>query len=308
MTEKLKELIVAYVSKTQGKTPDEVSSLLFKKEADTEVVNEDALNALFELDKTRVQGFENKIREQHVKGYDKAKAESLSKFEKDIKDKFGITEEKQGLDLIDAVVAAKAKSSGVELDDDKIKASKLYNDTIDNLKKERDAAVKEWKEKFENREKQLQKEATFKTIAEEAKSIVKGLNPILPADEKKAERQLSILIKELEAEYEYEVLEGGKKILKKDGKVVQDDHGHPISFESIVKTKASDLWEFKQGDSRSGSGNKNEDGAGAAGSAKGYKGPLPKNEEEYMSMVNGLTEESAKIELTKQWVASQQKV
>lgn len=308
MQEKLKELIVAYLSKTQGKTPDEVSSLLFKKEADTEVMNETALDGLFEWDKARVAKFDEKIREQHVKGYDKAKAESLAKFEKDIREKFGVAEEKQGLELIDAVIAAKSKGSEGALDDEKIKASKVYNDTIDLLKKEKDAAVKEWKDKFENREKQLQREATFKTIAEEAKSIVKGLNPILPADEKKAERQLSILIKELETEYEYEVLEGGKKILKKDGKVVEDSHGHPISFDSIVKDKASMLWDFKQGDSRQGAGNKNDgDGAGA-GTGKGYSGPIPKTEEEYMKMIGELKDEKAQIELTKEWVASQQKV
>lgn len=308
MQDKLKELIVAYVSKTQGKTPEEVSSLLFKKEAETEVVNEEGLNGLFEWDKTRVQGFENKIREQHVRGYDKAKAESLSKFEKDIRDKFQITEEKQGLELIDAVVAAKAKATPGEVDDEKIKASKLYNDTIDTLKKEKELAVKEWKDKYEGREKQLQKEATFKSIAEEAKSIVKGLNPILPADEKKAERQLSILIKELESEFEYEILDGGKKILKKDGKVVEDSHAHPISFESIVKEKASLLWDFKQGEERRGTGNNNETGGDNSGSAKGYKGPLPKNEDEYLKIVNELTDESAKVALTKEWVGSQQKV
>lgn len=307
MTDKLKELIVAYVSKTQGKTPEEVSSLLFKKEAETEVVNEEALNGLFEWDKARVAKFDEKIREQHVKGYDKAKAESLSKFEKEIKEKFGITEEKQGLELIDAVITAKSKGSQGELDDEKIKASKVYNDAIDKLKKESEAAVKEWKEKYESREKQLQREATFKTIADEAKSIVKSLNPILPADEKKAERQLSILIKELESEYEYDVLEGGKKILKKDGKVVEDNHGHPISFESIVKDKAGLLWDFKQGDSRQGTGNKNDQGGANGGGNKGYSGPLPKTEEEYMKMIGELKDESAQIDLTKQWVASQNK-
>lgn len=308
MQDKLKELIVAYVSKTQGKTPEEVSSLLFKKEADTEVVNEGALDGLFGWDKDRVAKFDDKIREQHIKGYDKAKAESLSKFEKDIRDKFGVTEEKQGLELIDAVIAAKSKGTEGALDDEKIKASKIYNDTIDQLKKEKEAAVKEWKDKYEGREKQLQREATFKTIAEEAKSIVKGLEPILPADEKKAERQLSILIRELETEYEIEVLEGGKKILKKDGKVVEDSHGHPISFESVVKDKASMLWDFKQGESRGGAGNNNDDDGAQGGKAKGYKGPLPKTEDEYLKMISELKEESAQIELTKAWVGSQQKV
>lgn len=303
----IEELVISFIGKTQNKSADEVSSLLFDiNEADkSKVLKADALNSLYEWDKSRVQNHENEKKALYDKGFNKAKAESLSKFEEEIRGKFQITEDKKGLELIDAILATKSTAGTGEVDDEKIKASKIFNDTIAQLKKEKTDAVKEWVDKYEGREKQLQKEATFKSIVEDAKTFVKGLNPILPEDAKKAERQLSILIKDLETEFEYEVQEGGKKILKKDGKVVCDAHGHPVSFEDVIKEKASLLWDFKKAEEREGTGNKNE--TGGAGDKGGYNGPVPKNEEEYNKLISEVKNDADGIAITKAWISSQTK-
>ncbi len=309
--EDLKKLVIAYISKTQGKTPEEVSSLLFKTEADTEVLNVNALDGLFDWDKYRVNTqttkFESEKKELYDKGFNKAKAESLSKFEKDLRDKYQIAEEKQGTELVDAILAKQSKDSGTgEPTDDQVKRSKTYLDTITNLKKERETAVKEWQDKYEGREKQLQREATFKSVSDDARTFVKSLNPILPEDQKKAEKQLSILIKELETEFDYEVKEDGKKILTKDGKVYCDEHGHPRSFEDVIKEKASAYWDFKKADEREGTGNKTNTAAPGAND-KGYKGPVPKNDEEYNKLMSEIKDDAEGIAITKAWIASQPK-
>ena len=53
--------------------------------------------------------------------------------EKDIREKFGVAEEKQGLELIDAVIAAKSKGSEGALDDEKIKASEALPPPVSSV-------------------------------------------------------------------------------------------------------------------------------------------------------------------------------
>lgn len=303
--DKLKELVVAYISKTQGKTPEEVSSLLFKKEADVEVLKDDAQSALFELDKNRInslnQKFDTERKETYDKGYNKAKAEVLGKLEDEAKSKYGITEDKRGLELIDAIVSAKSKSSNGEPTEDQVKSSKTYLDAVAQLKKEKAEEVKQWTEKYESREKQLQKEATFKNISDQAVKFVKSLNPILPEDQKKADNQLGILLEQIKG-FDFEVKEDGKIVILKEGKVLCDEHSHPIAFEDLVKERASNLWDFKTGEDRSGTGNNNSGkGGGNGNESKGYKGPTPKSNEEYLKMLGDLKDEKAQIELTKVW-------
>lgn len=304
MNEKLVKILVAFVAKTTGKSEEEVSSLLIKKEADKEdEVQETALSSLLDLDKSRVSIFEKKIKEQDDKGYKRGQAESLSKFENELKEKYGISDDKKGADLVESIINAKASSSS-ETDETKIKTSKVYLDTVEKLKKEKDAAVKEWQDKYEGRENQLKKETTFKTISEKALTYLDSLNPILPSDAEKAKRWKQTLLSQL-GEFEFQVKEDGKIIvLKKDGenfKVLENEHGHAISFEQIVKEKADGLFEYKKGEDKKGSGNSNDgDGTGD----KGYKGPIPKNEQEYMDLISKAKSGEEKIQITDAWRAN----
>lgn len=303
MNEKLKEILIAFVAKTTGKSEEEVSSLLIKKEADKEeTVQENALSSLLELDKTRISSFDKKIKEQDDKGYKRGQAESLSKFEADVREKYGISDPKKGTELIDAIIAA--KSTAVETDETKIKTSKVYLDTVDKLKKEKEDAVKEWQEKFEAREKQLSRETTFKTISDKALQYFESLKPILSPDKTKAENQKKLLLSQLN-EFEFQIKEDGKVIvLKKVGdefKVAEDEHGHPISFESIVKQKSDLLFDYQQGQQRQGSGNSN-DGSGH-GSSKSYNGPIPKTNEEYVDFISKAKDQTEKEQITEAWRA-----
>ena len=309
MNEELKKLLLAFVVKTTGKTAEEVSSLLFKTEADVETIQANALDGLLELDRTRVAGFTSsvdaKVKEAHDKGFNKAKAESLAKLEGEIKEKYGISEDKKGLDLIDAVIAAKA-STGAETDEEKIKRSTVFLNTVDRMKKEKEDAVKEWQDKFDGREIQLKKEASFKTISEKALAYIDSLNPVLPTDAAKAANQKKIILNQLN-DFDFEIKEDGKiVVLKKDGdtfKVYQDGHGNMIPFEEVVKEKANSFWDFKSGESRSGTGNKNGDNGN--GDKKGYTGPAPKDAAEYTKMISEAKSLEEKAGIMKLWEEGQ---
>lgn len=310
MNEELVKVLVAFVAKTTGKTEEEVSSLLKTKEADQEKVQENALSNLLELDKTRISSFDKKIKEQDDKGYKRGQAESLSKFEDQLKEKYGITDSKKGIDLIDAVVNKQVAAASTGDDETKIKTSKVYLDAVDKLKKEKEAAVKDWQDKYETREKQLKKESTFNTISQKALTYFESLNPILPEDKNKAENLKKLLLSQI-GEFEFDVKEDGKiVVLKKDGdslKVYEDEHGHAVSFENIVKQKADSLFDYKQGTQHQGTGTKT--GAqGTGGTDKGYTGQIPKTGEEYVQLIQKAgDDQKLKEQITEVWRAEQAK-
>ena len=111
MKQNEKQTITAFIGKTLNLPAEEVAAL-FKADGDEETFSETALDSLLKHDATRVQTFTSKNQEFFDNGFKKAQKEALTKFEKDIKEKYNVSEDKQGLDLIESVVMAKIKSQG----------------------------------------------------------------------------------------------------------------------------------------------------------------------------------------------------
>jgi hypothetical protein len=274
---------------TLGVQQSEIASVLFDiKEDETGDIKPDALKTLFDKSVVRVANFKEAETKAHDKGYSKAKAESITKFETELKEKFGITSEKQGVELIEFAVAEKLKGQGVELDDEQIKRSSLYLNTIDRLTKDKELAIKAESDKFNELQTKIQKESTFKTIAEQANEVLNLLKPILPEGKTtegklKADIQRERFLRELGSEYDFEIKDG-KILVAKDGKILEDVHSNMIDFKEIIKQRASELWDFQEGEPRTGTGNKND--AGSNGGNKKYTGPAPKDAVEYSKMIS----------------------
>jgi hypothetical protein len=70
-------------------------------------------------------------------GFKKAQGEILTKFEKDLKEKFGLESDKMGLELVEELVSKKSEGGqGGDLTEDAIKRSKVFQDMESNLKKQ----------------------------------------------------------------------------------------------------------------------------------------------------------------------------
>lgn len=310
MTKQELEFVTELVTKTLGVQQPEIASVLFEiKEDETAEVKPEALKFLLDKSAVRVASFREAETKAHDKGYSKAKAEAITKFETDLKEKLGVASDKQGLELIEFVVSEKIKATGGEIDEEKIKRSPVYLNTIERLTKEKEAAVKAETDKFNELNNKIQKESTFKTIAEQANAVLEELKPILPtgqtADGKsKAEIQKQRFLNELSSEYGFEIQDGKILVTGKDGKLLEDSHGNMIPLKDIVKNRASELWDFQQGEHREGTGNNNSAGA-AAGGNKGYSGPAPKDAEEYSKMISEATSLEQKQGIMEAWEASQ---
>lgn len=299
-----KQTITAFIGRTLNLPAEEVAAL-FKADGDKETFSETALDSLLKHDATRVQNFTAKNQEFFDNGFKKAQKEALSKFEKDIKEKFNVTEDKQGLDLIESVVMAKLKSQGGELDEEKIKRSDVYIKAVEKLSKDKEEAVAEATKKYQTLEQTIASEKINSNIRSSAKEIIMSLNPILPEGKtaegkSKAEIQVERLIDELISQYQYEI-KGDKTLIIKDGKVMEDPHGNKVDFKKFVSEKASYVWDFKEGDSRKGTGNSNDNDGDKSGAKKGYQGPAIDSSEKYMELMAAAKDETEKMEITKAW-------
>lgn len=300
-------LVTDFVSKTLGTPASEAASLLFTvKEDGSADLKENALTTLLQKDADRVKAFKDAETKAHDKGFKKAQAEVLEKFEGEVKAKFGITSDEKGVSLIESVVKSKVGTDGAELDEEKVKRSTHYLSTVERLKKEKEEAVAAEAGKFTELETRIKKESIFKSVTSTARDIVKELNPILPEGKNaegksKADIQIEKLLNELGSEYEFEIKDG-KTLVSKNGKLLEDAHGNMIDFKEIVKAKASDVWDFKEGTQRQSAGN-NNDAANAGKGSDGvkYTGPVPTNQDEYMKLMGEAKDDGTKIEITKAW-------
>ena len=281
----MKTIITGLLSKAYNQDTGKIAELLKNGEELSEQEQTEILNKILELDTQRVENIKKSVstKEFIEQGYNKAKGEVLTKFEKDLKEKFGIESDKTGQDLIEFIVSEKAEKGGSgELTEDNIKKSKFYQDLESNSKK----ALNDLKADFEKQINEIneghQYEKTFSEVSAKAMTIFNGLNPILPQNKAVADNQVGNFVNTLK-NFKFDQQGDRIVVMDSEGKVVQDAHGNSRSFEDIIKEQASSLFEFKANNGGQGSGNGNggqEGGQGTGGRA------IPKTFEEVEKLMS----------------------
>jgi hypothetical protein len=140
------KLLRALLAKAYKKQDTEIDQLLAENTDDTQ-----GTTTITEWDAARVSELQKpKPGTTFQDGYAKAKKDERAAFEKEIREKYGIEADAQGLELIDALLAAKAPGKGGPLDDEKVRAHPVYQALEQSKKKE----LKRWRtntrRKFKN--------------------------------------------------------------------------------------------------------------------------------------------------------------
>lgn len=300
MNEEFKKLVIGFFGKTLNLTADEVAATIFEN-ADATEIKSDALEILLSRDASRVQKFKDERQTYHDNGYKKAQKEALTKLENEIKDKFEITSDSKGLDLIQEIVNTKVSSTD-GLEDEKVKIHPLYTKTVNELNKKIKETEHVWQDKYETREKDLAKQNAFQGVKSKAKSILESLKPILPTENTKAEKQLTWFFQEL-GQFEFEE-QDGTIIIMKDGKLLEDGHGNRINFDSFIKDKAASIWDFQQGTAKAGTGNGKE-GRTQSAQSGGSDIKAPKDKTEYVKMIAEAKTGEERVAIADAWEKAQ---
>lgn len=264
-----KELLLAYLSKTLNMDNSGVASLIYNE--DGQALKPDALNTLVSKQAEIIAKNRGKFDEGHKAGM-KKKAEELESM---LREKFDLSTDVTGVDaLVEEALAKVSASQGgsKQVTDDDIKKSKIYVDLqteVAKLKKEADKRVEEARNEVETKYK---KAGIRQSVQQSALSKLSKMNPILSKDESKARNQQKLLLNELN-DYDFELHGEGDSAryipLTKDGKVLEDNLGHPISFDDLVSNIASKYYDFQESDSRSSGGDPTKKGASGSGGGAG---------------------------------------
>lgn len=247
MEDKLKNLISDLLSKTLGRKADEIMPLL------TEENIGEALNTILSWDGVRVDGFKKKEAAAFEMGYKKATVEQLSKFEQNFKEKFQFDSTKTGLDLIEDYI--KSKAGDKVITDEQVKSHPVYTNLEKSIKTIEKRLNEDWEKKYNGLISEQKRKEVLSTVMKEARAHLEGLNPVLPEDSNLKSNQLSWFDKELQ-DMQYELRENADKtasifILDKDGKRLENQHGHPKDFKEFVSDIASKYWQFSKTQKRS---------------------------------------------------------
>ena len=280
-----KDFLTGVLSKTLNIDTQEVASL-FNEDG---TIKDSAEQIILDWDAARVKELKSTEKKTAFDdGYKKANSEVLAKFENDFKTKTGYKSEKKGLDLILEYASSKQSADG-GITEDAVKRHPLYL----SLQEEKENAVKEaltqGEEKLNQFQTEIKKKETFNAVAQKALEIFHSAKPVLSSDPVKAKKQEELFIKELKA-FDYEIQDGERIVILKDGKVYENKQGHPLKFDDLVKTTANDYFDFHAADKKQNAGN----GGGQGGNGGGtFKFELPKNDEEY---AKAITDTSKSIE------------
>lgn len=265
-------IIKGFISKAYKMDDGKIAEIFDAENA----TNESIAAALLAEDTQRVsllkkQNADNK--DSFNQGYAKATKEQRAAFEKEIKEAFELESDTTGIDLINEIITAKAPAGGkgaAEITDDDVKKHTVYQTMERNFKKQLKEATDANAAKVEELEKGYKRNETFYGVREKADAFLAALKPILPNSANVATTIKNQFFNELKG-YDYEQQADGSFIVTKDGKVLEDAHGHTKSFEDVVKGLASNYFEFEANNGGANAGNENKGAQGGAGAARTFK-------------------------------------
>ena len=266
----VKELLSGFLSKTLNIDTDGVASL-FNEDG---TIKDDAEQRLIELDAARVKELKSGTKKESFDdGYKKAQSEVMKKLEEDFKTKTGHKSEKKGIDLF-LEYATTASTKDDKITEETIKKHPMYLTLQEEKERAVQEAIAQGEQKLNQFKTELSKKETFGSVANKALEIFNNLKPILSSDPNKRKAQEELFVERLQG-FDYEIQDGNRIVILKDGKVLEDAHGKRVDFERLVKETATKYYDFQAADPKQNAGNgKNDNGSG-------INVIVPKNDDEY---------------------------
>ena len=254
-----RELLLAYLGVTLNLSPDSIAESLYKKSDDgtqTDEIQEGALEALKSLDKERITKIKPDTKTFFDNGYKKAQVEISEKYEKMIREKTGVDDnDLKGEELL---LAGLEKVAKPKLEDDKVKLHPLFISREKELLKLAEDLKAEGVNALEEFKSQQVKAQRIQLAQGKAKDILLSMKPVLEEDQRIADRRIKNFLNEF-SNLEYEDV-NGELVPIKDGKRLENDQFHPVSFDKLVKDLAADNFLFQVQDPKGNGGNQNQPG------------------------------------------------
>lgn len=294
MTQEERKIFEVFLSKALNMDSEAVASL-FNEAGELTTVE-----PLLTLNAERVA----KNREIAESQYKRGIKESREKLEKELKTKYGINSDLQGLDLIEEILVKETetlKKSSTVSEEDFEKHPKFIEKRREFEKQLKQKEL-ELLEKFNAEKSAIEYEYIFEKARNKARAALLDGKFILPDDQLRKEKLLRVFENELKELYKYKPTEDGSDfiVLDKEGNVAQDKQGNMLKFSEIVTNIGSYYFPTQTSEPRSNSGN-----TGTGGVATVYKF---KDKADYIQQMKAAGNDVKKLaEISKAWEGQQLK-
>lgn len=297
----MEEILMGFVSKALNLEGEQLVGLLYKPDSEgkpTKDLNENALQQLLDTHAKHIEAVKGKgVDEKTIfdRGHAAGKKDSLEKFERQIKEAFGIQADVQGIDLVKVAASTFLKS---ETSADKIKVHPEYLAAEAAWQSQLTQKVGEWESKYQQLEQTVTKEKTFAQYMPKIDTAFAKLNPVLPSNPEAATYQRNQFFNDFKA-YDF-LTEGGKDYVIKDGKRLENAQGHPLTLDEVVRINAAMRFDFAVQSDRGAAGNKNGDAPGASGQGSSDSQKFA-NYEAYQQAWQAEQDPVKRVEMTMAW-------
>lgn len=297
----MEEILMGFVSKALNLEGEQLVGLLYKPDSEgkpTKDLNENALQQLLDTHAKHIEAVKGKgVDEKTIfdRGHAAGKKDSLEKFERQIKEAFGIQADVQGIDLVKVAASTFLKS---ETSADKIKVHPEYLAAEAAWQSQLTQKVGEWESKYQQLEQTVTKEKTFAQYMPKIDTAFAKLSPVLPSNPEAATYQRNQFFNDFKA-YDF-LSEGGKDYVIKDGKRLENAQGHPLTLDEVVRMNAAMRFDFAVQSDRGAAGNKNGDAPGASGQGSSDSQKFD-NYEAYQQAWQAEQDPVKRVEMTRAW-------
>lgn len=255
--------VASFMAKTLNKPNEEIADLLYTKSDEGEItLKEDAETLALELIQGKLQGIkdDSKAKQKEIADnfHKKGLKEASDKFESELKEKYGLESESQGVELVDELVE-KFKVVDDKMTPDKIKLSDTYMDREKELKRAAKELEDTYQKKIEDMQLGFEKQAINTVVKKDIRKILVSLKPVLPKNERAAENQVDLFIDSFD-EYDWQLSEDGDHVPIKDGKRAEDALSNAVKFKQLIEGRVPEYFDIYKQDGKGSAGNETGDG------------------------------------------------
>ena len=234
--------------------------------------------------------------------YKRGIKESREKLEKELKAKYGVDSDLQGLDLVDEILAKETETlrNSTSVKDEDIEKHPKFIEKRREFEKQLTLKEKELLDKFNAEKSEIEYQFIWERARNKARMALPESKFILPEDPARREKLLKVYENELKELYKYSPTEDGSDfiVLDKDGNPAQDKQGNMLKFSDVVTNVGSTYFPIQTSEPRTSAGN-----AGGGQVAPTYKF---KDRAEYTQAMKEAGNDVKKMaEMSKAWEGQQ---
>ncbi len=260
---KANEVINVLLETAYKKLPEDVAARLYKPADDGSFTDEfvdNAADILLEWDRERVQSLlpppvdTKKIFDS---AYKEAEGKTFEKHEKRLRTEFPGVDPEGKLKGDDLVRAIKTHIAQKAQDPEAVKMSREYLELEDIRKKEVEDLRTEYESKIQQIETGYKRREEWEQNEKLIRAAFMDLNPVLSKDAMRASNQIGDFVAKFQG-YQFEKVDDGRYLVKKDGVRVNDEHGNAMYLPNLVKQIGLLHHDFEKQPAAGNAGNTND--------------------------------------------------